>query len=62
MPRIGNPDGLPSAAEQKQNDALERTDKAISQMVKQGKKINFHTEYPLPTFTNMIQLNSALTS
>lgn len=43
MPRIGNPDGLPSAAEQKQNDALERTDKAISQMVKQGKKINFHT-------------------
>jgi Family of unknown function (DUF6262) len=43
MPRVGNPDGLRSAAEQKKNDALERTDKAISQMVKQGKKINFHT-------------------
>lgn len=43
MPRIGNPDGLRSAAEQKKNDALERTDKAISQMVKQSKKINFHT-------------------
>ena len=43
MPRIGNPDGLRNAAEQKKNDALERTDKAISQMVKEGKKINFHT-------------------
>lgn len=43
MPRVGNPDGLRSAAEQKKNDALERTDKAISQMVKEGKKINFHT-------------------
>lgn len=43
MPRVGNPDGLRSAAEQKKNAALERTDKAISQMVKQGKKINFHT-------------------
>lgn len=43
MPRLGNPDSLRSAAEQKKNDALERTDKAISQMVKEGKKINFHT-------------------
>lgn len=43
MPRVGNPDGLRSAAEQKKNEALERTDKAISQMVKEGKKINFHT-------------------
>lgn len=43
MPRVGNPDGLRSAAEQKKNDALERTDKAISQMVFEGKKINFHT-------------------
>lgn len=43
MPRVGNPDSLRSAAEQKKNDALERTDKAISQMVKEGKKINFHT-------------------
>lgn len=43
MPRQGNPDGLRSAAQQKKNEALERTDKAISQMVKEGKKINFHT-------------------
>ena len=43
MPRVGNPEGLRSAAEQKKNDALERTNKAISQMVKEGKKINFHT-------------------
>ncbi|MBD2777072.1 DUF6262 family protein [Iningainema tapete] len=43
MTRTGNPDGLRSAAEQKKNDALERTDKAISQLVKEGKKINFHT-------------------
>ncbi len=43
MPRMGNPDGLRSAAEQKKNEALERTNKAISQMVKQGKKINFQT-------------------
>lgn len=43
MPRVGNPDGLRSAAEQKKNEALERTDKAIAQMVKQGEKINFHT-------------------
>lgn len=43
MTRTGNPDGLRSAAEQKKNAARERTDKAISQMVKEGKKINFHT-------------------
>jgi chromosome segregation ATPase len=39
----GNPDGLRSAAQQKRNEALERTEKAISLMVKQGKKINFQT-------------------
>ncbi len=39
----GNPDGLRSAAEQKKNKALEQTNLAISQMVKSGKKINFHT-------------------
>ncbi|MDZ4877729.1 MAG: hypothetical protein CLLPBCKN_007164 [Chroococcidiopsis cubana SAG 39.79] len=39
----GNPDGLRSAAQQKRNEALQRTEKAISLMVKQGKKINFQT-------------------
>lgn len=39
----GNPDGLRNAAQQKRNEALERTEKAISRMVKQGKKINFQT-------------------
>lgn len=39
----GNPDGLRNAAQQKRNEALERTEKAISLMVKQGKKINFQT-------------------
>ncbi len=43
MPGKGNPEGLRSAAEQKKNEALERTNKAISQMVKEGKKINFQT-------------------
>jgi len=51
----------------RKNEALERTDKAISQMVKEAKKINFHTVaeaagYQLLTSTNTIQLNSALTS
>lgn len=39
----GNPDGLRNAAQQKRNEALERTEKAISLMVKQGQKINFQT-------------------
>lgn len=43
MTRKGNPDGLRNAAQQKKNEALERTEKAISLMVKQGQKINFQT-------------------
>ena len=43
MTKKGNPDGLRNAAQQKRNEALERTEKAISLMVKQGQKINFQT-------------------
>ena len=38
-----NTDGLSQNAQSKSESARERTDKAISQMVKSGKTINFHT-------------------
>lgn len=43
MTKKGNPDGLRNAAQQKRNEALERTEKAIFLMVKRGQKINFQT-------------------
>ena len=38
-----NTDGLSQSAQQKSESTLERTNKAISQLVKSGKTINFHT-------------------
>ncbi len=38
----GNAEGLRNAARQKSQDALERTHKAISMLVRNGQKINFH--------------------
>lgn len=38
-----NTDGLSQSAQHKSESALERTNKAISQMVKSSQKINFHT-------------------
>ncbi|MBW4571705.1 MAG: hypothetical protein KME31_27905 [Tolypothrix carrinoi HA7290-LM1] len=43
MATRGSADGLRNAAQQKSQDALERTNKAISMLVKKGQTINFHT-------------------
>lgn len=43
MATRGSAEGLRNAAQQKSQDALERTNKAISLLVKNGQTINFHT-------------------
>lgn len=43
MATRGSAEGLRNAAQQKSQDALERTNKAISLLVKHGQTINFHT-------------------
>ncbi len=43
MPIRGSADGLRTAAQKKKEIALERTKKAIDEMVALNKTINFHT-------------------
>lgn len=43
MPHERNSSGLIRSAREKSQETLERTDQAINRLVKEGKKINFHT-------------------